>query len=101
MFRSFLICLSPSILAYGIMIVGMMSGSKFGSSDWISLVVILLGAGAVLSGACVGRHVFRKTGEPVFLKWFLAVLTFLGVGVVYFVIATAGCCGIAVVGDSF
>ena len=99
--RAFLICLSPSLFAYGIMIVGMASGSSFGSSEWITIVMILLGAGALLSGACVGRHVFRKTGDPEFLKWFLAILTFIGVGVVYFAIATAGCCGIAIMGDSF
>lgn len=100
MLRSFLICLSPALLAYAIMIAGITSGSSVGSSMGINLVLMLLGFGAVLSGGCVGLHVYRKTGDPVFLKWVATILTFLGVGVVYFAIATAGCCGIAIVGDS-
>jgi len=99
--RSFLICLSPALLAYAILIISMASGSLLESDPLITIVLVLVGFGALLSAGCVGRHVFRATGESFFLKWFVAILSFLGVGVVYFAIATAGCCGIAMIGDSF
>ncbi len=99
--RSFLICLSPAILSYAIMIAGISSGTSSGTDAWMTFVLVLIGFGALLSAGCVARHVYRATGDPVFLKWFVAILSFLGVGVAYFAIATAGCCGIVLMGDSF
>lgn len=99
--RSFLICLSPALLAFAILIIGMVSGSNSGTDEMLTLAMILIGLGALLSASCVGRYVYRATGDPAFLKWFVAILSFLGVGVVYFGIATAGCCGIVMAGDSF
>lgn len=98
--RPFLICLSPTLLAYAILIVGQ-AGGMSGSSITLNTVITLLAIGALVSGGCVGRHVYRKTGEPPFLKWLLAILSFLGVTALYFAVAMAGCCGLAVLGDSF
>lgn len=93
--RPFLICLSPALLAYAILLVGMTGGGVT-----INAVIALLAIGALISGACVGRHVYRKTGEPAFLKWFLSILSFAGVAALYFAVAMAGCCGIALLEDS-
>jgi hypothetical protein len=97
--RPFLLCLSPALLAYVIMLVGV-TGGMSGSSITLNTVITLLAIGALISGGCVGRHVYRKTGEPAFLKWFLAILSFAGVAVLYFAVAMAGCCGIVVLEDS-
>ncbi|MEQ1841501.1 MAG: hypothetical protein ABL994_13920 [Verrucomicrobiales bacterium] len=98
--RSFLICLSPAVLGYAILIACIASGSNSGVESLLTLVLVLIGFGSLLSAGCVGRHVYRATGDPAFLKWFVSILSFLGVGVAYFAIATAGCCGITMMGDS-
>ncbi|NLT70750.1 MAG: hypothetical protein GXX91_08650 [Verrucomicrobiaceae bacterium] len=98
--RLFLICLSPSLLAYAIVLVAS-SGDMADSSFTPSAVLLLLVIGGLLSGVCVGRHVFRKTDGAVFLKWLLAVLTFAGVATLYFALALAGCCGVALIEGSF
>jgi len=97
--RPFLLCLSPALLAYAVLLVGV-AGGMAGSSVTLNTVITILAIGALISGACVGRHVYRKTGEPAFLKWFLAILSFAGVAVLYFAVAMAGCCGIVVLEDS-
>jgi hypothetical protein len=98
--RCLLICLSPTVLAYVILLTGMMSGKKMGSDSWVPILMLLITIGACVSGGFVSARVFRSVVEPVFLKWLLAILTFIGVGLGYFALATAGCCGIAVMGDS-
>jgi len=97
--RPFLLCLSPALLAYAVLLVGV-AGGMAGSSVTLNTVITILAIGALISGACVGRHVYCKTGEPAFLKWFLAILSFAGVAVLYFAVAMAGCCGIVVLEDS-
>ena len=97
--RPFLICLSPALLAYAVLLVGV-TGGMSGSSLTLNSVITMLAIGALISGGYVARHVFRKTGEPAFLKWFLAILTFAGVAVLYFAVAMAGCCGIVMLEDS-
>jgi hypothetical protein len=97
--RPFLICLSPALLAYAVLLVGV-TGGMSGSSVKLNTVITLLAIGALISGSCVARHVYRKTGEPAFLKWFLAILSFAGVAVLYFAVTMAGCCGIAMLEDS-
>jgi peptidoglycan/LPS O-acetylase OafA/YrhL len=97
--RPFLICLSPALLAYAVLLVGV-TGGMSGSSVTLNTVITLLAIGALISGACVARHLYRKTGEPAFLKWFLAILSFAGVAVLYFAVTLAGCCGIAMLEDS-
>ena len=97
--RPFLICLSPALLAYAVLLVGV-TGGMSGSSVTINAVITVLAIGALISGAFVGRHVYRKTGEPAFLKWFLAILSFTGVAALYFAVAMAGCCGIVMLEDS-
>jgi hypothetical protein len=99
MLKSFLICLAPAVLAYAILLASMFGDSL--ADPAITAVVILLVIGAIVSGLCVGRHVFRAVKDPVFLKWTLAILSFLGVGLGYFAMASEGCCGIAVLGDGF
>lgn len=99
--RSFLICLSPAVLGYAILIASIASGVSTGTDLLLTTVLVLFGFGSLLSAGCVGRHVYRATGDPAFLKWLVAFLSFLGVGTAYFAIATAGCCGITILGDTF
>lgn len=97
--RLFLICLSPSLLAYVIVLLAS-SGEMAESSVTPSAVILLLIIGALLSGGCVSRHVVRTLGGPVFLKWLFAVLAFAGVATLYFALASVGCCGIAFIEGS-
>jgi hypothetical protein len=99
--RSFLICLSPVLLAYLLVLVG--GGISRGGDGFLSAALILIGLGSVVAGICVGRHVYlamEPKGNASFLKVFLAALAFVGVGVAYFAVGTAGCCGVAILSDA-
>ncbi|HRQ88651.1 MAG TPA: hypothetical protein PLA50_07625 [Bacteroidia bacterium] len=89
--RSFLLCLAPAILAYILVLVGK-------DETIIDAVVLLIVVGSAIAGSCAGFHVYRSMepeGQATFLKWFTAVVVFLGVAPLYLFLAMAGCCGIA------
>lgn len=91
-FRKFLICLAPVILAYILVLAG--------RDKMIGASIVLIVMGSAIAGSCAGFHVYRSMepkGQGSFLKWFTAVVTFLGVAPLYFFLSMAGCCGIAAV----
>jgi hypothetical protein len=99
MLKSFLICLSPALLAYAIMLVEIATNNSLKSDVWAEIVKFLFGFGAILAGACVARHVYHTSPSREDVKWVLVILTFFGVAAVYFAMAMAGCCGLVILGD--
>jgi hypothetical protein len=96
----FLLCLAPLALAY-LIVFG--AGSGVGSDSSLFAFFALLGLGALGAGTCVAVKVYRAVepkGRPGAGKIILAVLAFGGVAAAYLAAGLAGCCGIAVVGDS-
>ncbi len=95
-FRKFLICLAPAILAYILILAG--------KDRMLGLAVILIAIGGVIAGSCVTVKLHRSMdpqNEATVLKGFLGILTFVGVLVGYFSLGMAGCCGIAMLSESF
>lgn len=90
--KTFLLCLAPAPVA----LLSVMLADYVGEGViWFALVLIAVGA--ILSGACVAGHLQRTMepkGEGTPLKIFLGILVFLGVGLAYFGIASAGCCAL-------
>lgn len=92
-FWSFLICLAPAALAMLIVLAAGQSANE--GALW--LVIILIGLGAILSGACIAFLIQRSMApknEASGLKVFLGILAFLGTGAIYLSIGFAGCCGL-------
>ena len=66
--------------------------------DWIIPVSMgLLILGGVISGACVGTHTSKAIDGQKWVKIVVGVLVFLVVGVAYYALGMAGCCGVAAV----
>lgn len=90
--KTFLLCLAPALLAF---LSAMLADYVGEGVIWFALLLIVVGA--ILSGTCVARHLFRSMepkGEGTPLKIFLGILVFLGVGIAYLGIASAGCCAL-------
>ncbi len=93
--KKFLFCLAPSILAYLIVIVTGMSSSTDDSVIWLAMGLILVGA--LMSGGLVATSVYEKMKAEKGVKIIVSILCFLGVGVAYFAVSMAGCCGLGMV----
>jgi len=96
----FLLCLAPLAAAYLILFGGAARG--WNDSAMIFFLA-LLALGSLGAGICVAVKVYRAVepkGRPGSGKFILAVLAFGGVAAAYFAAGLAGCCGIAVVGES-
>ncbi|MAS92559.1 MAG: hypothetical protein CMO55_05120 [Verrucomicrobiales bacterium] len=93
MLLRFVLCLAPAILAILLLFVGEAVGMS--QDICVSIAIILIGAGAIISGICVGQKVYKAMKDPKWAAWVLAVITFLCVGVAYLGIGLAGCCGMA------
>jgi hypothetical protein len=94
-FWSFLICLSPAAVA---MLIVLAAGKTLNEATlWTAMV--LVGAGAVLSGSCVALLIHRAMAprnEASGLKVFLGILAFLGTCATYATVGLAGGCVLAV-----
>ena len=97
MFKQFALCLGPAILAYGItLIMTQVEDGTSGLSEFVfGVIIFLIIGGAIISGLCVGRKVYRAAKGSDGIRRLLAFLTFLGVGVAYLALGFTGCCGVA------
>ncbi len=94
--RPFLICLSPAIVGF-ILVV---TGSVVWDEALIQIAVALFGIGALVSGCWVGAAIIHKSEEPTGMVCLGAVLAFFGVTAGYFAMAMGGCCGLVMATDS-
>lgn len=90
--RPFLICLSPAILGFVLILVGAALQST--SEGLITGAMVLFGVGALMSAACVAGRILRRSENPSGATWLGAVLAFIGVSVAYFAMTMGGCCGL-------
>lgn len=97
--RLFLICLSPAILGFILILVGV-AGSN-ASGDFIAGAIYLFGFGALVSGGCVARNILRGEIEPSWWRWTAAVLAFIAVAAGYFAMTMGGCCGLVMMTESY
>lgn len=91
MLLRFVICLAPAILAILLLFLGDAVGLK--QDFCVSLAIILIAAGAIISGVCVGQKVYKSMKDPKWAAWLLAIITFVCVGIAYLGVGLAGCCG--------
>ncbi len=94
--KKFLICLAPAILAYVIVVASGIGNNKL-SEGMMTLSMVLIIIGGIVSGACVATRVYKSMGTEKWAKVVVSILCFLGVGIAYSSIGIAGCCGLAAV----
>ena len=93
MLLRFVICLVPAILAILLLVIG--EAAAMDQEACVTIAIILIAIGAIISGICVSQKVFKAMKEPKWAAWVLSIITFLCIGIAYLGIALAGCCGVA------
>lgn len=94
--RGFLIGMSPAILGFVFLGIGLATGAN--NDSFLMLPLVFFGIGAVLSGAMVASRTYHGIKSPQWWKVVGAILAFLGVGVAYFGATVGGCCAIVLAG---
>ncbi|MDA7920779.1 hypothetical protein N9B73_03390 [Verrucomicrobiales bacterium] len=97
--RLFLICLSPAI--FGFVVILMNLGGNAMPNALMEGVIVLFGIGALLSGGCVARKIVLGSSDRTWLTWLGAVLSFIGVAAAYFAMTMGGCCGLVMATNSY
>ncbi|GEM_PF-6098256 len=93
MFKRFAICLAPLFITGLIFLFfGQKMANKSDLSLELALIILLISIGALLSAFYVGRPVYRGITDPVWLKYFAAILVFLIVAIGYAGLGLFGGC---------